>query len=44
MKIDIANALYNVGMILLAFIAALVITKTISNYNVKKEKKDEKNI
>ncbi len=43
MKIDIANALYNVGMILLAFIAALVITKTISNYNGKEEK-GEKNI
>lgn len=44
MKIDIANALYSAGMILLAFIAALVVTKTVSKYSEKKEKKDEENI
>jgi len=42
MKLDIYHALYTVGMILLAFVAAMVVTKTISNYiNKNKDKKDE---
>ena len=40
MKIDVVNALYTVAMILLAFVSALVITKTISKY-VKKDEEDE---
>ncbi len=44
MKIDIANTLYSIVMILLAFVSALVITKTISKYSRKEEKNDEENI
>jgi len=44
MKIDIANTLYSIVMILLAFVSALVITKTISKYSGKEEKNDEENI
>jgi len=40
MKIDIANVLYTVMMILLAFMTALVVTKTISKY-IKKDEDDE---
>jgi hypothetical protein len=36
MKIDLMNALYTTSMILLAFVAAIVVTKTISKY-VKKD-------
>jgi hypothetical protein len=32
MKIDVAHALYTGGMIILAFVAALVVTKTLSKY------------
>jgi len=39
-KIDIANALYSVAMILLAFITALVITKTITKYTNKEDKNE----
>jgi len=39
-KIDIGNALYTIAMILLAFVAALVVTKTIAKY-VKKDEEDE---
>jgi hypothetical protein len=39
-KIDISNALYTVAMILLAFVAALVVTKTIAKY-VNKDEEDE---
>jgi len=35
MKIDILHASYTVAMILLAFVAALVITKTIGKYTSK---------
>jgi len=42
MKIDVGHALYTVAMILLAFVAALVVTKTISKYVNKKEKNSEK--
>jgi len=40
MKIDLMNILYTTSMVLLAFVAAIVITKTISKY-VKKEDKEE---
>lgn len=40
MKIDIMNALYTAAMLLLAFTAAMVITKKISKYT-KKEDKEE---
>jgi len=43
MKIDVGHALYTVAMILLAFVAALVVTKTLSKYTSKKEDKDENN-
>ena len=41
MKIDIVNVVYTVAMILLAFTAALVVTKTIGKYTTKKENNDE---
>ncbi len=41
MKIDLMNALYSTSMVLLAFVAALVITKTISKYTKKKDKKQK---
>jgi len=40
MKIDIAHSLYVAGMILLAFVTALMVTKTIGRY-IDKKKKDE---
>jgi len=40
MKIDILNAIYTIAMILLAFVTALVVTKTISKY-FNKDKEDE---
>jgi hypothetical protein len=39
MKIDLMHALYSTSMVLLAFVAALVITKTISKYTQKKDRK-----
>ena len=36
MKIDVYEALYTAGMILLAFVVAIVVTKTVFKY-VKKE-------
>jgi len=42
MKIDLMNAFYTTSMIILAFVAALVITKTISKYTQKdKPQEDE---
>jgi len=41
MKIDIWHAVYTASMILLAFVAALVITKTVSKYSRKKTDIDE---
>ncbi len=38
MKINILHAAYTGGMILLAFTAALVVTKTLSKYLEKKKK------
>ena len=39
MKIDIVHAGYTVAMILLAFVTALVVTKTLGKYLSKKGKK-----
>jgi hypothetical protein len=41
MKIDLMHALYSTSMVLLAFVAALVITKTISKYTQKKDRKQK---
>ena len=41
MKIDLMNALYTTSMILLAFVAAIVITKTIFKYFKKEEEREE---
>ncbi|MEA2048824.1 MAG: hypothetical protein U9O64_10320 [Campylobacterota bacterium] len=41
MKIDIMQALYTTSMVLLAFVAAIVVTKTISKYTKKFEDKEE---
>jgi len=41
MKIDILHAVYTVAMILLAFVSALVITKTIGKYTSKDENTEE---
>ncbi|WP_256465858.1 hypothetical protein [Sulfurovum sp. XGS-02] len=41
MKIDLMHALYTTSMVLLAFVAALVITKTISKYTEKKDKEQK---
>ncbi len=35
MNIDLMNVLYTTSMIILAFVAAIVITKTISKYTKK---------
>lgn len=40
MKIDVMEAVYITAMILLAFVAALVITKTISKYFIKNEEEE----
>ena len=40
MKIDIVHAGYTVAMILLAFVAALLVTKTLGKY-FKKEESEE---
>lgn len=39
MKIDLMHTLYTVGMIIFAFVAALVVTKTFSKYFENREKK-----
>jgi len=41
MHIDIGNALYTAFMILLAFVTAIVVTKTIMKYVDKKKEEDE---
>ncbi len=41
MKIDIMQALYSASMILLAFVAALVVTKTIGKYLSKEEEEEQ---
>lgn len=40
MNIDLMNVLYTTSMIILAFVAAIVVTKTISKY-IKKEDEEE---
>jgi len=39
MKIDVMHTLYTVSMILLAFVAAIVITKKIGKFIDKKKEK-----
>jgi len=41
LKIDLMNVLYTTSMVLLAFVAAIVITKTISKYTNKKDGEEE---
>jgi len=41
MKIDIMNMVYTVSMILLAFVSAIVVTKTISKWLKLDEKEKE---
>ncbi len=41
MKIDIGHAIYTMGMILLAFVAALVVTKTVSKWLLRKNKEEK---
>jgi len=41
MKIDILHAAYTAAMIILAFVTALVVTKTIGKYTSKEEQEDE---
>jgi len=40
MKIDVMHTLYTVSMILLAFVAAIMITKVIGKY-INKDKKED---
>ena len=40
MNIDLMNVLYTTSMIILAFVTAIVVTKTISKY-LKKEDEEE---
>ena len=40
MKIEVANIIYTISMILLAFISAIVLTKTISKYTQKNNKEE----
>jgi len=39
MKIDMMNIFYTTSMVLLAFVSAIVITKTITKFIEKKRKK-----
>ena len=41
MKIDVMHALYTISMILLAFVTAIVVTKTIGKYTSKDEVEEE---
>lgn len=41
MSINLGHALYTTAMILLAFVAALVVTKTLFNYIEKRSEKKE---
>ncbi len=40
MNIDVGHAVYTIAMILLAFVAALVITKTIGKYTSKEDEEE----
>ncbi len=42
MKIDLMNVLYTTSMVILAFFAAVVITKTVSKYLPKEDEEKEK--
>jgi len=41
LKIDLMNVLYTTSMVLLAFVTAIVVTKTISKYTKKFEEEEE---
>lgn len=41
MKIDLVHVLYTGSMLILAFVAAIVVTKTVSKYFKLDEKKKE---
>lgn len=41
MKIDLVNVAYTTGMIILAFVSAIVLTKTIAKYAKKYQKEEE---
>jgi len=42
MKIDLMNVLYTTSMVILAFFAAVVITKTVSKYLPKEDEEKDK--
>jgi len=42
MKIDLMNVLYTTSMVILAFFAAVVITKTVAKYLPKEDEEKEK--
>jgi len=42
MKIDLLQILYTVVMVILAFLAAVVVTKTVGKYFSKEEHEEEK--
>jgi len=42
MKIDLLQILYTVAMVILAFLAAVVVTKTVGKYFSKEEHEEEK--
>ncbi|WP_373034085.1 hypothetical protein [Sulfurovum sp.] len=42
MKIDLMNVLYTTSMVILAFFAAVVLTKTVSKYLPKEDEEKEK--
>ena len=41
MNIDLMNVLYTTSMIILAFVTAIVVTKTISKYLKKEDEEEE---
>lgn len=44
MKIDLMSVLYTTSMILLAFVSAIILTKTIVKYSKKFQTKEEEEI
>ena len=43
MKIDLMNVLYTTSMVLLAFVTAIVVTKTIAKYAKRFEDEEDAN-
>ena len=41
MNIDLMNVLYTTSMVILAFVTAIVVTKTISKYLKKEDEEEE---